>query len=112
MLASIYGLPKNDLDKVKEDGVLYQSENFGARVLSKEVGGISRFAFVVSTKVSGQAVQRNRIKRAMSESVRHWMHLIKRRHDVIFLPKKRIVKKSTDEIMNEVHGFIVKNLSE
>lgn len=113
MLASIYRLSKkSDFEAVKRDGKLYQSENFGVQVLSKELGGTSRFAFVVSKKISGYATQRNRIKRAMSEPVRHSMHLLKRGYDAVFLAKKGIVKASTDEIMKEVQSFIEKNLSQ
>jgi ribonuclease P protein component len=112
MLSSIYRLSRNDFDKVKRDGRLYQSENFGAQVLHKELGGISRFAFIISTKISGHAIQRNRIKRAMSEAVRDRMNLFKRGYDIIFLPKKQITKKSTDEIMNEIHDFVTQKLSE
>jgi len=111
MLASVYRLPKNDFDKVKKDGRLYQSENFGAQVLPKELGGNLRFAFIVSSKISNQAVQRNRIKRAMSEAIRQRMNLFKRGYDIIFLPKREIVNKSTDVIMNEIHNFITQKLS-
>lgn len=111
MLASIHRLSgKKDLEKIKSEGILYQSKIFGARVLVKKDDEVSRYAFLVSTKISKQAVQRNRIKRAMREAVRHKLFLIGKGYDIIFLPKKGIARKSTEEIMREVEKFILKNL--
>lgn len=45
-------------------------------VVSRQASAVSqqsRFAFVVSTKVSKLAVVRNRIRRLMSEAVRLWL---------------------------------------
>ena len=107
MLASTNRLSKEaDFNKIKSEGVLYQSENFGVRVLRNSGNEISRFAFIVSSKISNESVQRNRVKRAMSEAIRHKLHTIKEGYDVIFLPKKQIVKKSTEDIMKEIHEFV------
>jgi ribonuclease P protein component len=111
MLASKYRLSKNDdFRKIKREGKLYQSESFGVQVLEKEREDVSRFAFIVSTKISNQASQRNRVKRAMREAIRHQLHIIKNGYDAIFLPKKNIVKKSTEEIMREIQTFVKKHL--
>lgn len=107
MIASKHRLSKDsDFAKIKKNGKLYQSENFGVQVLKKDSGEISRFAFVVSTKISNQATQRNRIRRAMKEAVRHQMHIIQKGYDIIFLPKKTIVKESTEEITREIQKFV------
>lgn len=111
MLASTNRLSKEaDFNKIKSEGVLYQSENFGVRVLRKSGNEISRFAFIVSSKISNESVQRNRVKRAMSEAIRHKLHTIKEGYDVIFLPKKQIAKKTTEDIMKEIHEFVRKYL--
>ena len=111
MLASANRLTKeDDFDKIKSEGVLFQSENFGVRVLRRGGNENSRFAFIVSLKIANESVQRNRVKRAMSEAIRHKLHTIKEGYDVIFLAKKQIVKKSTEDIMREVHEFVRKNL--
>lgn len=111
MLASTNRLTKkDDFNKIKSEGALYQSENFGARVLRRGGNEISKFAFIVSSKISSESVQRNRVKRAMSEAIRHKLHTIKEGYDVIFLAKKQIVKKSTEDIMKEIHEFVRKNL--
>lgn len=111
MLAAIYRLHKQeDFENIKKKGKLYQSTNFGAQVLRKEKDDTSRFAFVVSTKISKHATQRNRVKRAMREAVRHRLDSVGKGFDIVFLPKPGIVKKSTEEIMHEIQKLIVEKL--
>ncbi|MFV1917090.1 MAG: ribonuclease P protein component [Patescibacteria group bacterium] len=110
MLASKYRLKAKEIDQVKREGTIHQSENFGASILKREDGGPLRFGFIISKKISNHAVQRNRIKRAMSEAVRHNLHKLEQGSDVAFLPKVTIASKSTDEIMKEVSIFILNNL--
>ena len=111
MLASKFRLSKKkDIERVKNEGTLYQKDFFGAVVLEKQKGKDSRFAFVVSTKISKHAFQRNRIKRALREATRHHLYIIGKGYDILFLPKTNIVRKSTDEIMREVKLFILKDL--
>ena len=47
-------------------------------------------------------MQRNRIKRALSEAVRYEMAYLKPGHDAVFLAKGVSTKKSTDALMHEV----------
>lgn len=107
MLAVINRLKgKENFDRVKTEGKLYQKENFGASVLKRDDDGPSRFGFVVSTKVSGQATQRNRIKRALKEAVRYNLDKVGKGYDIVFLAKQSIARKITDEIMREVSVFL------
>ncbi|OGM02618.1 ribonuclease P protein component [Candidatus Woesebacteria bacterium GWA1_41_8] len=62
----------------------------------------SRYGFVVSTKIAKEAVHRNRIKRALREAVRHNLSILKNGHEVIFLTKRNIIRRTTDEIMKQV----------
>jgi ribonuclease P protein component len=111
MLASNNRLTKkDDIEKVKREGRLFQRKLFGAVVLPKSKKEDSRFAFIVSTKISKHAPQRNRIKRALRESVRHNLYIIGKGYDVVFLPKKEIARTTTDEMMKEVKLFISDNL--
>lgn len=102
---------KEDFEKVKKDGKLYQSDNFGVAVLKKSEEEDSRFGFVVSTKISKDASKRNRIKRALREVTRHHLHIIGKGYDMVFLPKTSIVRKTTEEIMREVKVFILERLT-
>ncbi len=107
MLATNHRLKgKNNFDRVKTEGRLYQKESFGALVLKRDNDGPSRFGFVVSTKVSSHATQRNRIKRALSEAVRYNLDKIGKGYDVVFLAKTPAARMSTDDIMREVIVFL------
>jgi len=93
---------KKNFDEVLSKGKFVQSDSFGLAYLPGEAKEISLFGFVVSTKVSKHAVLRNRVKRAMSESVRYEMGGLKPGFMVVFLAKGMSLKKSTDAIMKEV----------
>lgn len=93
-------------ERVRKDGRLFQSDTFGLSVLERGDDASPRFAFIVSNKVSKEAVQRNRIKRALSEAVRFEMTRLKKGFDAIFLAKQISTTKSTDELMREVRGAL------
>lgn len=91
-----------DYKRVEKEGNVYQSQNFGLAQFSRNDTEPSRFGFVVSTKIAKDAVDRNRFKRAMSESVRMTGTEIKPGFDAVFLAKTSIVKSPTSDIMKEV----------
>ena len=93
---------KKDFEVVQEKGRMYQSVNFGIAFLKRGDDNPSRFAFVVSTKISKDAADRNRYRRALSEAVRTSSIDLNRGFDVIFLAKTSIIRVSTAEVMKEV----------
>jgi ribonuclease P protein component len=102
MLASKYILKgAKNYDNVKHNGKMYQKPLFGIVILNRKDKEDSKFGTVVSTYVTKLAVQRNRIKRAIHQTVRYEMTRIKNGFDVVFLVKAIAAKKSTDEIMRE-----------
>jgi ribonuclease P protein component len=106
MLAREYRIKKKELiEKVKRRGTVLQSENFGISKLENEVNEKPRFAFIISTKISKLAVHRNRINRALHEGVRRALKSIPGKFDYVFLAKKSISKKTTEEIIKEVENF-------
>lgn len=92
---------KRDFENIQGKGKLFQFESFGVVILRKEDKNQSRFAFIVSSKISKDAVDRNRIKRAISESVRLSLIDLQAGYDVVFLAKPILAKKSTELIMRE-----------
>lgn len=93
---------KSNFEKIKNEGVLYQGKAFGLAVLKREESNPPRFAFVISTKISKKAVERNRAKRRLGEAVRKNLDKTKNGFDVLFLAKKEILKSSTKEIADEI----------
>ncbi|KKU09957.1 MAG: Ribonuclease P protein component [Candidatus Woesebacteria bacterium GW2011_GWB1_45_5] len=94
---------------VEERGEIYQSQNFGVARVKRGDEEPSRFAFVVSTKISKDAVDRNRFKRTMSEAVRLSSIDIKNGFDVVFLAKTSIVRTPTSELMKEVKRALLES---
>ncbi len=103
MLSKKYKLSDSrDFKKVQNDGRVYQSKNFGIAYLKRTDTEVSRFAFIVSTKISKDAVDRNRFKRTMSDAVRlNTIHLVPG-FDVVFLAKTSIVNTPASDLMKEV----------
>lgn len=64
--------------------------------------GVSRFAFVVSSKNIKTAVERNRTKRLLSEVLRQLLPQIKPGFDVVVFGKKGIAEKFCGEIRLEM----------
>lgn len=103
MLARKYTLKhKSDFEKIEQEGKVYQSPSFGLAYIERGDQNEPRFGFIVSTKVSRLAVQRNRVRRAMHEAVRYSLVSIKKGVDVVFLAKQVASLKATDELMREV----------
>ncbi len=107
MLASEHKLHgEKNFEKVKGEGKLFQMPDFGVSVIMRNDNSPSRFGFVVSTKISKLAVHRNRIRRAMSEAVRRSIDGIESNYDMIFLAKKTMSSRTTEEIMQQVTNFL------
>ena len=85
---------------------MFHSRNFSVVVLNKKRKSYTKFAFIVSSKISPQASRRNRIRRVLSETVRHNISYVKSGYSVLFLAKKSIANKNTDEIMLEVKNAL------
>jgi ribonuclease P protein component len=103
MLAKKFRLTGDkDFEKIQKEGKVHQSANFGLAYLKRGDETPSRFGFIVSTKIAKDAVDRNRFKRAMSESVRIASIDLVPGFDAVFLAKTSITRVPTSEIMREV----------
>ena len=92
-----------DFDRVQKTGKVFQFADFGVAIVSRGDANLSKFAFIVSTKIAKEAVDRNRAKRAMSEAVRIRCIDLAPGFDVVFLAKTSINRISTTDIMKEVY---------
>lgn len=95
MLSAVNRLPKEEISSVLRRGLhvrndyiefIYKKTNTDSRLRGNDKNA-SRFAFIVSTKIDKCATQRNRMRRTMSESVRHLILTLPPR-DGIFIAKK------------------------
>ncbi len=102
MLSTKYSLSgKENFDRVEKDGKVFQSESFGLSVLKRGDEDVSKFGFIVSNKISGDAVQRNRIKRALKSAVKYSLTEIGAGTDVVFLAKPSSLRKPTQLLVWE-----------
>ncbi len=109
MLKKEFRLRKQkDFENVFNRGV-YFSEKFLILKAVENNLPFSRFGFVVSKKISKKAVERNRVKRLMSESIRLFQKKIKPGFDVVFVSRAGIVGKSLEEV-KEPMGNLLKKL--
>lgn len=107
MLAKKHRLSgSKDYERVQSSGLMFQSECFGMAYFDRKDNEPSRFGFVVSTKISKDAVDRNRFKRTMSEAVRMCSTQAKNGYDVVFLAKTTISRKPTSGVMKEVQSSL------
>jgi len=70
---------------------------------------VREIGIVVSKKISKKAVERNKIKRLLSEAIRRNLGEVKEGYRMVFLSKKEILGKSLGEIEEEVRRVIGKN---
>ena len=104
MLAKIYRINnKKDYARAQKEGKVFQYNAFGIVILERGDTNPSRFGFIVSTKISKSAVDRNLFKRTMREAVRVNIYHAKKGFDVVFLGKPMLVKTPTSEVMKEVN---------
>lgn len=107
MLAKKYRLTgKSNFDRVQEEGRVFQSDNFGIAFIDRKDNDPPRFAFIVSTKIAKDAVDRNTIKRHMSETIRLMTSEVKNGFDVVFLAKTSIIKIPAEGIVREVRTAV------
>lgn len=94
MLSSLNRLPKQSIADVVRLGTPVVGE--GVVLRYKKTSNPPRFAVVISTKIDKRATQRNRMRRIVSESVRHVLPRITGA-DGVFMVRKNIAALSQKE---------------
>jgi len=90
MLTKKRRLTKEEIQNVKDKGSFLGTPFFSLLYIKpKKSGSVSsKFAFVLSKKVSKKAIERNRTKRILAGSVRSLIKEIQEGYLVLFLVKK------------------------
>jgi len=70
---------------------------------------VSRFACIVSKKIAKHAVDRNRMKRIVSESIRLLLPKIKPGFDCVIVAKKNFSDSNTKDVETVIHEILEKN---
>lgn len=91
--------------EIKSKGEMRYSPIFGVLVFKKE-DEVVKFGFIISKKISKKAVDRNKIKRRMSEILRKNLDKFESGTRMIFLVKREILDKKIEEIEKEISKLI------
>ncbi|MDO8551454.1 MAG: ribonuclease P protein component [bacterium] len=100
-------LSRRDFETVKGKGVKFQTNLFGLIVCPTEKDN-SRFGFIISTKISKKATERNLIKRRLREVFREFLTKIQPGYDIVVLGKKDLLTQSFDQIKKTTEEVLVK----
>ena len=92
-------------ERAKKKGSVFQSKSFGMSVFKRN-NAASQFGFIVSTKISKKAVERNRVKRLLRQPLLELLSQIRSGFDVVFLAKKEILKTNREALSKEVKGVL------
>ena len=103
MLSSDHRLPKEEISSVLRRGMHVRSDVI--ELVYKKTTGIPRFSFIVSTKIDKRATQRNRMRRTMSESVRHLLSTLPP-VDGIFIAKKNFADLPQTDVEKIIRGLL------
>ena len=108
MLSKPYRLPAFEVSRIMKSGKRIVHSGI---TLIYRPASVSRFAFVVSRKVDKRATTRNRMRRLMSESVRHLMPAIARPINGIFIGSKFLIGKTQKEVQGMVQEVLREAIS-
>ena len=92
---------QNDFKKAFKYGKYLASEFIFLKFLNNDLND-SRFGFIVSSKISKKAVERNKIKRRLRNIVRRSLDKIKIGYDIIVMTRPGIKTLKYDEIKVEL----------
>ena len=98
---------KKDFEVIFKKGKSFKNSFFILKVLNNNLK-ISRFAFVISQKVSKKATERNKIKRRMSSFLEENFQKIKIGFDFVFIVLLSAKDKSFDQIKESVEDILQK----
>jgi len=106
MLPRNYKLKKkNDFKGVFEKGRYFQGKFIKIKFLKNDLES-SRFGLMVGLKVSKKAVERNKIKRWLEESIQSNLEKIKNGFDVIIMVNPEILERKYQEVKEELINLL------
>ena len=100
---------KNRLTKINKNtkGLRFSSPFFNL-VVSEGGEKTSRFGFIVSKKVSKNAVLRNKTKRVLAKALEGLIKKINTNRDIVIISKKELDWTKTEEVKKYFTGFFKK----
>ena len=97
---------RKEIEELRRGEMIHQSPIFGLLMVDKK-DEEKKFLFVVSKKISKKAVERNRVRRVLSEVIRLNMDGIRSGVRLGFLVRRAILEWKWEEIKKEVEKMLV-----
>ncbi len=108
MLKKQFRITKDyDFKKIYKRGNTFRDSFFIVKIAGNKLDHL-RFGFVVSKKTASKSVDRNKIKRQLSEIARTNLAKIKPGFDIIIIANKQILGNSYQEIENRLINIFQK----
>ena len=92
------------IEKLFEKGRLYKNTYFTFKFLPS-IEAVSKFAIIVSKKISGKAVERNRLRRQVSEAIRLNIPTLKTNIISLVIAKPDAEKADYEELDKGITDF-------
>ncbi|MFZ5845477.1 MAG: ribonuclease P protein component [Patescibacteria group bacterium] len=107
MLPKSHRLPASEIPAVLKQGRKITIP-VGQLIFRRTQNSVSRFAFVVATRVDKRATVRNRLKRLLREAVRHLLPRIKPGYDTIVIARTNFFNSTQPEVEVMVKEMLIK----
>lgn len=110
MISKSFRLSKSEIEWVLKKGNQLAVDLFIIRFLKEKLPDISpHFSVIVSAKLSTKAVERNRLKRKIFETIRvNTLNQTKLPFKIVIIPKKKALKAEYKNIEKSTKDFIKK----
>ncbi len=109
MLPKINRLVKSEeITRVWKDGRYFRGKSVNFKILRNRHLSVSRFAFIVSNKITKKAVWRNKIKRKLRAIIQKKLNSLKSGYDILILAQPEILDWSYQAISEEVDKILKK----
>lgn len=100
---------RRDFELLKEKGQMVPGDLAGMLWLKDGGEAENRFGFIISKRISKRAVDRNRIKRLLSEAIKTNLDKVKSKgNKVVFLAKKTMLGKKMAEVVPGITAMLEK----
>ncbi len=102
---------RSAITDVKRKGKAVHGQHFTALILGRAMGTNLRFAFTISSKVSKKAVERNRLKRILSDILRKNQQKLDRgRADILIIAKQDALTQTKGSLEADFLSIFEKEL--
>lgn len=96
---------KKDFQDIKKNNLILNTPLFGVSYMKAD-SNQPLIGFIISKKISAKAVERNKLKRKLSEAIRPLLPQINNNYKIIFLGKRELKKASFADISRQAENAL------